>query len=152
MFTQRRVLAPAAFLLAVSSWLHGTSRAADNWPQFRGAGASGVSANTGLPDTWSATENVAWKTEIPGRGWASPIVWGGKVFITTAIKDGGELEPVKKGLYFGGNRPVPKEVHRFAVYCLDLNSGKIVWEKEVHRGVPQHGHHLKNSLASETPV
>jgi outer membrane protein assembly factor BamB len=72
--------------------------------------------------------------------------------LTTAIKEGGELEPVKKGLYFGGNRPAPKEAHRYVVYCLDLETGRVVWEKEVHRGVPQHGHHLKNTLASETPV
>ena len=68
------------------------------------------------------------------------------------FKEGGQPEAAKKGLYFGGNRPAPKDVHRYVVYCLDLDTGKIVWEKEVHRGVPKHGHHLKNSLASETPV
>ena len=147
-----RVLAPAAFLLVVFWWLSGTGRAADNWPQFRGPASSGVSADSGLPDTWSAVDGVAWKTEIPGRGWSSPIVWGEKLFITAAIKEEGELEPVKKGLYFGGDRKAPKEVHRFVVYCLDIETGGIVWQKEVHRGVPQHGHHLKNTLASETPV
>ena len=153
MFTQSRFLAAAAVsLLVVSRWLPGTTRAAENWPQFRGPAASGVSTNSGLPDTWSAADHVAWKTEIPGRGWCSPIVWGERIFITTAIKEGGEPEAVKKGLYFGGNRPVPKEVHRWMVYCLDLDSGKIVWEKEAHRAVPKHGHHLKNTLASETPV
>ena len=124
----------------------------DNWPQFRGPAAAGVGANSGLPDTWSATDRVAWKTPIPGRGWSSPIVWGGRIFITTAIKEGGEPEPVKKGLYLGGDRPAPSDVHRWMVYCLDLDTGKIVWEKEVHRGVPQHGYHLKNSPASESPV
>jgi len=153
MFTQGRFLAPAAVcLIVVSWWLPCTTRAADNWPQFRGPAASGVSANSGLPDTWSATDHVAWKTQIPGRGWSSPIVWGGRIFVATAIKEEGEPEPVKKGLYFGGDRPAPKEVHRWMVYCLDLDTGRIVWEKEAHRGVPQHGHHLKNSLASETPV
>jgi outer membrane protein assembly factor BamB len=153
MFTQRRFLAPAAVcLLVVSWWLPCTTRAADNWPQFRGPAASGVSAKSGLPDTWSAADRVAWKTQIPGRGWSSPIVWGERIFITTAIKEGGEIEPVKRGLYLGGDRPAPKEVHRWMVYCLDLETGRIVWEKEVHHGVPQHGHHLKNSLASETPV
>jgi outer membrane protein assembly factor BamB len=111
-----------------------------------------VSAKSGLPDAWSAAEHVAWKTPIPGRGWSSPIVWGERIFITTAVNEGAEPEPVKKGLYFGGDRPAPKEVHRWMVYCLDFDSGRIVWEKEVHRGVPKHGHHLKNSLASETPV
>jgi len=146
-------MAPAAaWLLVVAGWLPCAARAADDWPQFRGPTGSGVSAAAGLPDTWSATDHVAWKTPIPGRGWSSPIVWGNRVFLTTAIKEEGELEPVKKGLYLGGDRPAPKEVHRWMVYCLDLDSGKVVWEREAHRGVPQHGYHLKNSPASETPV
>ncbi len=153
MFRHDRLGEPAAvFLLLVLGCIPGTCLAADNWPQFRGPAASGVSANSGLPDAWSVVDGVEWKTPIPGRGWSSPIVWGKKVFVTTAIQEGGEVEPVKKGLYFGGNRPAPKEAHRFVVYCLDLDTGKTVWDKEVHRGVPQHGHHLKNTLASETPV
>src|SRR5438093_8118566 len=56
-----------------------------NWPQFRGPGARGVASNTNLADHWSATENVAWKAEIPGHGWSSPIVWGEQVFLTTAV-------------------------------------------------------------------
>src|SRR5260370_21346 len=75
-----------------------------NWPQFRGKDARGVSTNTTLPDRWSATENVEWKAEIPGRGWSSPIVWGDCVFLTTVVSSGTMEEP-KKGLYFGGNRP-----------------------------------------------
>ncbi len=153
MFTQGRCLALAvASLLVLAWWLPTTARAADDWPQFRGPAGSGVSANAGLPDTWSASDGVAWKTQIPGRGWSSPIVSGKKIFVTTAIKEGGENEPVAKGLYIGGERPAPKEVHRWMVYCLDLDTGKTVWEKEVHRGVPRQGHHLKNTLASETPV
>jgi len=152
MLTQGRFSAFSTVCLVVLSSLSTTSQAADNWAQFRGPGASGVSANSGLPDAWSAEERVAWKTPIPGRGWSSPVVWGNRIFVTTAIREGGQPEAAKKGLYFGGNRPAPKEVHRYLVYGLDLDSGKIVWEKEVHRGVPKHGHHLKNSLASETPV
>lgn len=153
MFVRRRLL-PAASLCLLAAWncISSACRAAENWPQFRGPGATGVSANPGLPDTWSTVDGVEWSTGIPGRGWSSPIVWGKKIFVTTAIKEGGEVEPVKRGLYFGGNRPAPKEVHSFVLYCLDLDSGKIAWNKEMHRAVPQHGHHLKNTLASETPV
>src|SRR3989339_1070825 len=79
--------------------------AADAWPQFRGPHSSAVSTDSGLPEKWSATENVLWKTKIPGRGWSSPIVWGDRVFVTSAVQDKGEPEPVKKGLYLGGNRP-----------------------------------------------
>ncbi len=124
----------------------------DNWPQFRGPGSRGVSDDPNLPETWSKTENVAWATKVAGRGWSSPIVWGDKVFLTTAIKLEGEPEKVKPGLYFGGERPTPKVPFRYAVVCLDLNTGKILWEKTAYEGVPKFGAHLKNTMASETPV
>jgi outer membrane protein assembly factor BamB len=142
---------PALLLLAAST-LQVPASAGDEWPQFRGPGASGVSPLSGLPAAWSESEHVAWKTPIPGRGWSSPIVQGARIFVTSAIQEDGEPEPVQKGLYFGGERPAPKESMRWMVYCLDLETGEPVWEREVARGVPEHGHHLKNSLASETPV
>lgn len=130
----------------------GSEPAERNWPQFRGADSTGVSENTGLPDRWSATENVEWKAELSGRGWASPIVWGDHVFLTTVINSG-ETEPIRKGLYFGGDRPEPpKSIHEWKVICLDLNSGKLRWEKTVHKAAPLTSVHLKNSFASETPV
>ncbi|MDQ3625121.1 MAG: PQQ-binding-like beta-propeller repeat protein, partial [Verrucomicrobiota bacterium] len=93
-----------------------------------------------------------WKTEIPGRGWSSPIVWGDRVFLTTVVSHG-ETEEPKKGLYFGGNRPEPpKAEHEWSVLCLDLPSGEVRWKKAVQRGQPQTAIHLKNSFASETPV
>jgi len=123
-----------------------------NWPQFRGPGARGVSSNTNLPEEWSATENVAWKAEIPGRGWSSPIVWGERVFVTTAVNSGVSEAP-KKGLYLGGERPdAPRPVHEWKLICLDLVSGKVRWERAVHQGPPPEPSHLKNSYASETPV
>src|SRR5262245_6085054 len=63
-------------------------RAADNWPQFRGPGARGVSENANRPDQWNTTNNVEWKVAVPGRGWSSPIVWGDKVFLTTVVSEG----------------------------------------------------------------
>jgi outer membrane protein assembly factor BamB len=123
-----------------------------NWPQFRGPNAQGTSANANLPEHWSATENVAWIAEIPGRGWSSPIVWGDRVFVTTAINSG-VTEPPKKGLYLGGERPnAPRPEHEWKVLCLDLASGKVQWEHVVHRGQPAGPTHIKNSYASETPV
>ena len=121
------------------------------WHQFRGPGAMGVAENTALPETWSPTENVAWKSEIPGRGWSCPVVSGGRIFLTTAVSTT-EEEPVKDGLYFGGERPAPTATHEWRVICLDLASGRPLWEKTVHRGVPAQARHLKNSYASETPV
>lgn len=125
---------------------------AANWPQFRGEGARGVSDAAGLPEKWSATENVAWKTDIPGRGWSSPIVWGGRVFLTTVVNLG-ETEKAKKGLYLGGERPdVPESAHQYYVYCLDLEAGNVLWKKMLHEGSPPTARHLKNSYASATPV
>ena len=131
---------------------HSAAAAAANWPQFRGPAAAGVSANTNLPDRWSATENVAWKTNLPGRSWSSPIVWGDRVFLT-AVVNSGESEPPKKGLYMGGNRPEPpKSEHQWKVLCLDLATGAVRWEKTVHQGAPQSAIHLKSSYGAETPV
>ena len=105
-----------------------------------------------LPEQWSATENVAWKTDIPGRGWSSPIVWGNRVFLTTVVNLG-PSEPPKKGLYLGGNRPnAPDSVHQWKVYCLDLETGSVIWEKQVHEAKPVTPTHQKNGYASETPV
>ena len=94
-----------------------------NWPQFRGPDGRGISENRNLPEKWSATDNVEWKRDLPGRGWSSPVVWGKRVFLTTVINEGVSEDP-KKGLYFGGERPkFPETVHCWKVYCLDLESG-----------------------------
>jgi len=122
------------------------------WPQFRGPEARGVATNTNLPDHWSATENVAWKAEISGRGWSCPIVWGDHVFLTTAISSA-EVEPAKKGLYFGGERKEPPVGEQeWKLLCLDLQTGKSQWGQTLHRGRPAGPIHIKNSYASETPV
>jgi outer membrane protein assembly factor BamB len=143
----RRMLI-AALLVAVS---FSVAPASDNWPQFRGPGSLGVAEDPNLPDTWSTTENVAWKTEIPGTGWSSPAVWGDNIFLTSVISSVAAEKP-KKGLYFGGERPAPTDVHRWVVYCVDFKTGKIRWEREVLKGPPPSSRHLKNSYASETPV
>jgi outer membrane protein assembly factor BamB len=143
-----------AFLFAGALWLACClgARAQTNWPQFRGEHAQGVGTGSQFPDHWSATENVAWKSDLPGRGWSSPIVWDQRIFLTTVINSGRSEEP-KKGLYFGGERPEPSQAeHQWKVLCLDLASGKNQWEKTVHQGAPQTPIHLKNSYAAETPV
>jgi outer membrane protein assembly factor BamB len=120
------------------------------WPQFRGPGSTGVADDPTLPDKWSQTENVAWKTAIPGVGWSSPIIWGDRIFVTSVISSADGEKP-KKGLYFGGERKAPTDEHRWMVYAVDFKTGKIVWQREASRGVPGQKH-LKNSYASETPV
>jgi outer membrane protein assembly factor BamB len=149
----RLSILPVSAPCLVGLWLFAApALAGENWPQFRGPGSSGVSDGSGLPDQWSATENVVWRTKIAGRAWSSPVVWGDRIFVTSAIQEEGEAEAVKKGLYIGGERKPEGKMYRFAVYCLDWNTGKIVWEKTAGRQVPKHGHHLKNSMASETPA
>jgi len=128
-----------------------TFAADPNWPQFRGTSA-GISDEKGLPAKWDTKTNVAWATEIPGRGWSSPIVWGEKILVTAVINEG-TAEDAKKGLYFGGERMKPADsVHRWMVYCLDLKSGKIIWEREAAKEKPLFPVHIKNTYASATPV
>src|SRR5687767_9989812 len=132
-----------------SAWAAGSE---GQWAQFRGPGARGISTSKGLPERWSATENVAWKTDLPGRGWSSPIVWGDRVFLTTVINSGDSEKP-RKGLYFGGDRPTPVDaVHQWKVICLNLETGEVAWERLAHESKPETPIHLKNSYASETPV
>ncbi len=142
----------ALLVLLVSSPSTSLGETPQHWPQFRGPEARGVATGANLPDRWSATENVAWKTNVPGRAWSSPIVWDNRIFLTNAVSDHA-LEAAKKGLYFGGNRPEPRDVElQYQVICLDLLSGKKLWERTVHRATPDTPIHLKNSFASETPV
>jgi len=90
-----RVAIAAALSLLVSV------QAADQWPQFRGPHAGVVADDPSLPDSWSETDHVVWKTDIPGLGWSSPVVWDDHVFLTTAVSTGVEAPPVK-GLYDPG--------------------------------------------------
>ncbi len=105
------------------------------------------------PEKWSATENVFWKTDLPGLGWSSPIVWDTRVFLTTCINTGKDREP-RKGLYIedvdANKYPPEKDQHQWKVFCLDLTSGKVIWEQTAHEGIPAKPHHIKNTLASET--
>lgn len=140
-----------ALFLCIAFIAIATASGNEHWPQFRGAGSLGVTEDPALPDKWSATENIAWKTEVPGVGWSSPIVWGDRIFVTSVVNSNPNETP-KKGLYFGGERPAPKDEHRWVVYAIDFKTGKILWEKEVFRGAPSFTRHLKNSYASETPV
>jgi outer membrane protein assembly factor BamB len=142
----------AGYFLCLVAIVHIVQSQAQNWPQFRGADSRGVLDSEKLPTTWSATENVAWKADIPGRGWSSPVVWGNQIFLTSVVSLGPTEEP-KKGLYFGGDRKdAPDLVHQWKVYALDLATGALNWEKQVHEGKPDAPRHLKNSYASETPA
>jgi outer membrane protein assembly factor BamB len=151
----RRIFA-GLLTIAVASTAAGLA-AAGNWPQWRGPQMTGLPSEEGaLPERWSATENVAWKTPIPGLGWSSPVVWGNDVFVTSVVS-ATEAEQPKKGLYLpptGTTRmpDPPKGSHQWKVYCLDLLTGRIRWERTAHEGSINTPRHPKNSFASETPV
>jgi outer membrane protein assembly factor BamB len=102
----------------------------ENWPQFRGPDGNGVSDATGLPLTFSDTENVRWKTPIHGKGWSSPVVWGDQVWLTTATEDGKEM---------------------FAV-CADLATGRIVRDIKLWDVAEPQPAIDYNSYASPSPV
>jgi outer membrane protein assembly factor BamB len=124
---------------------------ADQWPQFRGLRAGTIEDDPRLPESWSSTENVAWRADVPGLGWSSPIVWNDQIFITSVISSG-EQTPPKPGLYAGTLLYDSKAPHRWMVYAIDFNTGKLRWERELANMVPRGPKHLKNSFASETPV
>ena len=132
--------------------LLGPNLSAGDWPQFRGPGGAGVSDEKGLPDTWDSKTNILWTCQVPGRGWASPIVWQGRVILTSAVGAAGE-EPPKKGLYMGGEKKEPPaDPHRYVVLCHDHATGKPLWERTVHEAKPSTPKHVKNTFASETPA
>jgi outer membrane protein assembly factor BamB len=134
--------------------LAGVSAFDDQWPQFRGPQAGVAADDPSLPETWSETDNVAWKTDIPGVGWSSPVVWGDHIFVTASIAATPERSS-PKGLYDPGDengKMKASSEHRFIVYDVDFNTGKIRWQHEILRGVPRVQRHVKNSFASETPV
>jgi len=159
-------------LLLASPLVHARDIA---WPQFRGPDSNPVGTDPKLAERWSKTENVEWSQEIPGRGWSSPIVTGGRVYLTTVTTDGKSKPPQvgteysneyvaelqKQGLSMAEivkrvterDIELPNEVmlHYF-LYCVNLKSGKVEWTKEFYTGHPPGGRHRKNSFVSETPV
>jgi outer membrane protein assembly factor BamB len=121
-----------------------------DWPQFRGAKVDGLAEGKTLPDTWSPTENVVWKVDLPGWGWSSPVIWGKRIFVTAAVHDG-PRDKMFAGGYPGGFVK-PTNEHRWMTYCLDFDTGKMLWQREAHKGAPPQPRHPRNSYASETPV
>jgi len=128
-------------------------RAADgtNWPSFRGTNAAGVADGHALLAEWSvpASRNIRWKTAIPGLGHGSPVVWGNRVFVATAIS-GVAAPELKVGLYGDIGSVNDTSEHRWLIYALDATSGKVVWEKTVHTGVPAIKRHPKATHANAT--
>ncbi|MDT7542221.1 MAG: hypothetical protein QOE33_2125 [Acidobacteriota bacterium] len=129
-----------------------------NWAQWRGPEGAGISSETGVPTEWSATKNVRWKTQIPGRGHSSPIIWGKRVFLTTAIE--GAVVPgakavkhvIENEVFLHPDSVGAEHEHTFKVLCLDRDTGKILWERTAFVGTPYDNRHRRSSYASPTPT
>jgi outer membrane protein assembly factor BamB len=121
-----------------------------NWPSFRGPFASGVADGQYPPTVWDGEKgtNVRWKTPIPGLGHSCPVVWGDRIFLTTAVSSA--QAKLKPGLYGNVDSVVENAPHTWRVLCLDKHSGKVLWEKVAHEGVPQVKRHAKGTHANST--
>ncbi len=129
-----------------------------NWPQWRGHDGQGISEETALPREWSPTTRVAWKTPVPGRGHSAPVVWGDRVFLTTAVEGevvAGHTAPA----HMDGGKPFlhPDSVgvdrrNTLKVLALDAATGKTVWEQVAYEGPMFDNRHKRASYASATPV
>ena len=124
-----------------------------DWPQWRGPNWDGV-ARGDAPLQWSDTEHIKWKASIPGRGHSSPVVWGDKIFLTTAVQTGPSPEPAAgggRGRGFGSRVPQPE--HKLMVMCFDRKTGKLLWERLATTVAPHEGYHPQyGSFASNSPV
>lgn len=119
----------AVILSLICALAMGRPAGAENWPRFRGPAGQGISSETDLPVSWSATQHVRWKTDIPGEGWSSPIVFDDHVFLTTATEEGVSCRAI----------------------AVDRTTGRVLWNVEVVRQAPRKKRR-ENSYASPTPV
>ncbi len=127
-----------------------------HWPQWRGPFFTGM-ARTAAPTDFSQTKNVKWKVAIEGRGFSTPVIWGDKMFLTTAIPTGKTAAPATEGGGGGrggaGGGAGAGEEQKFVVLCLDRKTGKTLWEKVVKTATPHEGYHRQyGSFASNAPL
>ena len=149
LFDLRRSILAAVLLAALVAQV-----TAQDWPSFRGPGGSGL--GTGSPPIrWNVEtgENLKWKVRIPGLGHSSPIVWGDRIFVTTAVSGAGPAPELKTGWLGGAVDPLDdRSEWTWKVLCLDKAKGTILWEKDACTGVPKIKRHPKSSHANSTPA
>ena len=122
-----------------------------NWPSFRGANADGIARGATTPESWDVEKlkNVQWKIAIPGLGHSSPIIWGNKLFVTTAVNES-KTAPLKVGLYGDPGSADDDDIQQWRILCLDKRTGKVLWEETAHAGRPKLKRHPKATHANCT--
>ena len=137
------LLAPAFLVLLCGDAL------SQNWPQWRGPDANGVSPETGIPAKWGPNENIAWKVRIPGRGNSTPILWQDRVFVTSQLGNG--VVEASSARYEGPVPPNDSPV-TFVIHCYSSKDGRLLWEHKLAAEAPLPAVHAFNNLASPSPV
>lgn len=124
-----------------------------SWPSFRGPLASGIAEKQNLPDRWDARsgENILWRTPIPGLAHSSPVVWGNRIFVTSAVSSDPKAT-FRPGLYGDGDASRDRSLHRWMIYAIDKRTGKINWERVARQGQPVDKRHIKSTYANSSPA
>src|SRR6185503_1905534 len=124
-----------------------------SWPSFRGVQASGIAEGQNLPDTWNTKsgENILWRTPLPGLAHSSPVVWGNRIFVTSAVSSDPKAT-FRPGLYGDGDASKDRSAHRWMIYAVDKRTGKIKWERVAFQGQPIDKRHIKSTYANSTPA
>src|SRR5512140_1931635 len=122
-----------------------------NWPSFRGANADGIGKRAATASVWNVekAENILWKKAVPGLGHSSPIIWGDRLFITTAVNQR-KTAPLKVGLYGEGDSAEDNDVQQWRIVCLSKKTGEILWDRTAHEGLPKLKRHPKATHANCT--
>jgi outer membrane protein assembly factor BamB len=146
----RRIVRTAGATRAV---LPAAVPAAGSWPSFRGVLATGVADGQNLPDRWDVVtgENILWRVKVPGLAHSSPVVWGDRLFVATAISSDPKAG-FRKGLYGDGDASTDRSRQRWVVMAIDKRTGKTLWERTASEGEPRNRRHVKNTYASATPA
>ncbi len=181
MIIMKRRSTPGIFAVTCISLLIITTSCTQkqNWPQFRGPDGNMLSLATSLPEEWDTVKNIAWTYKLEGAGWSSPIVWGNKIFITSAFPEKVAPEPERPPMQGppppppppsrpGTSQPGPRQpgtppqmdndttfkqdVYRWEVTCIDLETGKELWKQVAFHGNPRVKKHAMNNYATETPA
>lgn len=138
-----------ALLVLVSVLSAQNADANRHWGQWRGPQANGISPTANPPLEWSETRNVRWKVEVPGRGSSSPVIWGDRIFVTSAVPVGvtGDAQHAPRGGL------EPRGTHRFVLMAIDRKTGKTLWERVAREQEPHEAGHFENATwASGSPV